>query len=179
LSAFIIVKPALYDGLRQLLFLVPPMILLAVYGFINLFSYLIEQKQKIAVIGLVTVVLATQLQSFKNMKDLHPYEYMYFSPLVWGCFWSQGPYEMDYWGLCYKPSAEWLAHHYRKYTKKLNPTVKTSFDASCSYALLTRDISVNYIDPDFYITMTRFGLENKFSSYKVIHSEGIHDYVHV
>jgi len=58
---------------------------------------------------------------------LHPYEYMYFSPLVGGVPGATGKYDMDYWGVCNKLSAEWLASNYTKYMYHPSPTVFAPF----------------------------------------------------
>ncbi len=100
LGVIIALHPTLYDAMRQVLFLAIPLILLAVYGLISLVSYLLHKKQKLAVAGLVLVVMVAQLQVIKDMHDLHPYEYMYFSPIIGGVPGASGQYEMDYWGVC-------------------------------------------------------------------------------
>jgi hypothetical protein len=166
----------LYDGLRHFLFLAPPLILLAVYGFMGLFAYLVRKKQTIAVIGLVLVVLLAQLQVIGDMNALHPYEYMYFSPLVGGVPGANGQYDMDYWGICNKPAAEWLARNYKKYTHDTSPTITAPFMGQVTPYLPTVFKSGGS-KPDFYISTTRFGLDKQFPLYKTIHTEVVQGYV--
>jgi len=178
LAILVAFRPTLYDGLRQFLFLVVPLILLAVYGLISLVSYLMQKKQKVAVVGLVVVVLIAQWQVIRDMNNLHPYEYMYFSPLVGGVPGANGQYEMDYWGICNKPAAEWLARNYKKYTTQQFPTIEISFNHPAqATAYLPRVFKVSQNHPDFYIAMTRLHLDHLFPSYRVIHTEGIEGYV--
>ncbi len=177
LGVIIALHPTLYDAMRQVLFLAIPLILLAVYGLISLVSYLLHKKQKLAVAGLVLVVMVAQLQVIKDMHDLHPYEYMYFSPIIGGVPGASGQYEMDYWGVCNKPAAQWLAHNYRKYTTQQSPTVTTAFSDELVTLYLPNVFKIDQQHPDFYISMTRYGLENRFPSYKIIHTESIEGYV--
>ena len=42
------------------------------------------------------------------MVRLHPYEYVYFNPLIGGVRGAQGKYMLDYWGLAFKQAADEL-----------------------------------------------------------------------
>ncbi len=179
LGIFVCMKPAFYDAMRQFLFLVPSMILIAVYGFVWAVRYCTQRRQKVIAIGLVIVLLIAQLQVFMEMRNLYPYEYIYISPLIGGVSRIHSQYEMDYWGICDKPSAEWLAQNYQKYTRKQHPTIITSsvVDPRQATLYLPKNFEANYSNPDFYIGITRFGNDAEFSSYKVIHTEGVEGYI--
>src|SRR5947209_14897849 len=84
-----------FDTMRHFLFVIPPLLLLAVYGFIRVLSFLEYHKQKLIVVGLVLLSLFAQVQVIKDMQDLHAYEYMYFSPLIGGVAGANGKDEMD------------------------------------------------------------------------------------
>ena len=112
------------------------------------------------------------------MQDLHPYEYMYFSPLIGGVAGANGQYEMDYWGICNKPAGEWLAQNYTKYTGKQSPTVAASFITQLMpYLPDVFHESAPGVKPDFYVSITRWGLDKQFPLYKIIHTEGVEGYV--
>src|SRR6266571_4271936 len=64
LGIFVCMKPAFYDAMRQFLFLVPSMILIAVYGFVWAVRYCTQRRQKVIAIGLVIVMIIAQLQVF-------------------------------------------------------------------------------------------------------------------
>ena len=176
LGIIVALRVSLYDGLRQFLFVIPPLLLLAVYGFIGLFAYLAQKRWMLAVIGLVLLALASQLQVIKDMHDLHPYEYMYFSPLIGGVPGANGRYDMDYWAVCDKPAAEWLAHNYQKYTNKQSPTVEAPFSIEQVTTYLPINFKPNQSSPDFYISPTRSALDKQFPSYSVIHTESVEGY---
>jgi hypothetical protein len=167
-----------FDTMRHFLFVIPPLLLLAVYGFMRVLTFLAYHKQKLIVTGLVVLSLVAQIQVIKDMQDLHPYEYMYFSPLIGGVAGANGKYEMDYWGICNKPAGEWLAQNYTKYTGKQSPTVKAPYITQLMpYLPGTFHESAPGVKPDFYVSITRWGLDKQFPSYKTIHTEGVEGYV--
>jgi len=99
-------KSNVYGGLRQILFTIPPLVVLGVYGF-----YLLEQRIKSfrfagtavpATAGLLLLLPA----SFVARN--HPLEYIYFNELSGGVKGAYGKYEMDYYLASLKPSSEWL-----------------------------------------------------------------------
>ena len=104
----------LYNGLRQILFLIPAVILLAVYGFLQIFAFLQRKKQTVLTGLLVLLAIGNMLWLTKGMLELHPYEYVYFSPLVGGVAGANGGYEMDYWNTCQKSASTWLGQHYQQ-----------------------------------------------------------------
>ncbi|HLI71417.1 MAG TPA: hypothetical protein VKV19_16805 [Ktedonobacteraceae bacterium] len=170
-------RTTLYDGLRQFLFVIPPMLLLAMYGFLKLLAYLASRKWTIAVVALVLLMLAAQIQVIIDMNNLHPYEYMYFSPLIGGVSGANGRYDMDYWGVCNKPSAEWLAQNYQKYTDSTSPTVAAPFDDELVLPYLPNVFKAGGNGADFVISITREYSTQQYPSYTIIHTEGVDGYV--
>jgi tetratricopeptide (TPR) repeat protein len=99
-------KSNVYGGLRQILFTIPPLVVLGTYGF-----YLLEQRIRSfrfagmavpAAAGLLLVLPASFIA--RN----HPLEYIYFNELNGGVKGAYGKYEMDYYLASLKPSSEWL-----------------------------------------------------------------------
>jgi hypothetical protein len=88
-----IVRPPLYDGIRLVLFIVPPLALLAAWGFLRL-SPLIRTFPIVAAgligiqIGGGVLVLASQ----------HPLEYITTNAFAGGTRGSYARFELDYWG---------------------------------------------------------------------------------
>lgn len=179
LGALVYLRSTLYDGMRQFLFLVPLLILLGVYGFMSLCTFLVRRRQMIAVVGLVVLALGAQVQVIHDLVALHPYEYMYFSPLVGGVPGATGKYDMDYWGVCEKPSAEWLASNYTKYTDHPSPTVSTpyAFEMVTLYLPGVFRAVERTNTPDFYISITRLGRDHELPSYKIIHTVSVQGYL--
>jgi hypothetical protein len=162
----------LYDGLRQFLFLIPPMILIAVYGLVQSATYLARRQEHLArlvVAGLVIGTLASYVFVVKEMVDLSPFEYTYFSPVVGGLTGANGKFVTDYWATCDKQGAEWLAQNYQRYTSTSAPTVQGEPFQNMIVPFLPSVFHENDIHPDFYIASTRDNNDQKFQSYTVIH----------
>ena len=180
LGVMMYLRVTLYDGMRQFLFLVPPLLLLGVYGFIRLFDLLARKKQTLVIVAFVLLALATQVQVVYDMVQLHPYEYMYFSPLIGGVSSANGNYDMDYWGVCNKPAADWLAQNYKQYSTASSPSVFTAYNTGqiTPYLPSVFRASVAFTgNPDFYISTTRFGDDKAFPTYSVIHTESVQGYL--
>jgi 4-amino-4-deoxy-L-arabinose transferase-like glycosyltransferase len=105
-----VTRPALYNGVRQFLFIVPP---LAVLGGLAA-GWALERaaaRGRIALAALAAVFAAGIALPVAAMARLHPYEYVYFNPLAGGVTGAQGRYMLDYWGLAFKQAAEALRAH--------------------------------------------------------------------
>jgi hypothetical protein len=179
LGALVDLHAVVYDGLRQFLFLVPPMILIAVYGLVQTVTYLAHKQQKIvrwAAAGLVTVTLASYVPVVKEMVDLSPFEYSYFSPVIGGISGANGKFDTDYWATCSKPASEWLAQNYQHYTSKSAPTLEGQPSLAQMLPYLPTAFHEDDAHPDFYIASTRDNYDQGFPTYTVIHivaAEGV------
>lgn len=97
----IVLKSVLYDGWRQLYFIYPAFVLLAVRGWVAAEHWRPRLVKWLTVAN--TVVIAGQ------MLLLHPLQMLYFNILA-------GPdvaerYEMDYWGVGYQQDLAYIATH--------------------------------------------------------------------
>ncbi|MBL8097715.1 MAG: hypothetical protein JNK81_00935 [Anaerolineales bacterium] len=93
--AFIIFKIALYDNFRQILFLVPPIFLMAGMAF---------ERIKNVKWQTVLVVLCLIPNIFGIVK-LHPYEYIYYNTFAGD---TSESFENDYWAISYREAAEYV-----------------------------------------------------------------------
>jgi hypothetical protein len=176
LAAVLILHAELYDGLRQILFLIPPLILLGAYGLVRAARFLLRQRRpapRWAAVALLALTVAGYATVIADMAALSPYEYSYFSPLVGGLPGAVGRYETDYYAICRKPAAEWLSQHYRDYTTAPRPTFYTSGVLAAMtvapYLPDSFDESKDPTRPDFFIGMTRYRDDLSFPGYKTIH----------
>lgn len=171
LSAIIVMHSVLYGSLRQFLFLVPPMILIAVYVIIWAFRIFAKYQVK----GLPRLLVAGLLLSYASVMidvvRLYPYEYVYFSPVVGGLSGSADSFETDYWGSCQAESAEWLSSNYRHYTSKRHPTVEgiVNFESLVTIHLPS-NFSVNEVNPDFVIEALGVNRDTITTKYHIVHS---------
>lgn len=99
----IILHSVLYDSWRQLYFVYPSFILLAIYGL----SKLIKTKARMVV--LTVIIAGTGLAGFYMITN-YPFEHIYFNQFVR----SDEPeylrrnWELDYWGTSFKQGLEYI-----------------------------------------------------------------------
>ena len=103
-------RPFLYDGVRHLLFLIPPLCVIAGVGFSALLRGPFGKGVKVlAALG----GLAAGLVTVTDMVSLHPYQTVYFNRVFAGGLPEAAErYETDYWGSSYKEGVEWLTRNY-------------------------------------------------------------------
>lgn len=172
LGAIVGLHSVLYDGPRQFLFLVPSMILIAVYGFVQIVGYLGRRKQKTlrwVAAGLITLTLASYALVFQEMFTLSPFEYTYFSPVVGGLPGAEGNFETDYWGTCATQAQGWLTQNYQHYTNSSTPSVEVKTYSYPGQLFMPPVFHEDNTTPDFYIASTRYNLNQQFPAYKIIH----------
>lgn len=102
LAAAMIGHPYIYDNFRQLLFILPPLFLLAGLGL----EWILEFARPPLVRAAILVVLV--LPSIYGMAVLHPYEYVYYNSFTGGVTGAFRRYEMDYWGTSFREAADYL-----------------------------------------------------------------------
>ncbi|HEY3992748.1 MAG TPA: hypothetical protein VGM01_07675 [Ktedonobacteraceae bacterium] len=173
LASIVLLHSELYNALRQFIFLVPPMILLAVYALTRMFVFFWQRKQKVLLGVLVLLTVANFTWITKDMLELHPYEYVYFSPLVGGVQGAYGQYEMDYWNSCERPASEWLAQNYQHYTTSQRPTIQGSPFQFQYMTFLPTNFHAVVTNPNFFIDDGTFKSPQQLAHYRLIHTVSI------
>lgn len=100
-------RPALYNGIRHFLFVIPPMAVVAGFGF----AWIVERVKSqglTAVVGVNAVFIAALLLPLSEMVRLHPYQYTYFNHVAGTVRAADALYMLDYWGLALKQASEEL-----------------------------------------------------------------------
>src|SRR3990172_1149411 len=95
----------IYDGLRQFLFILPGIAVLATVAIIWLLERIRRERFRwlaLAILGLLA------LPTVVDMVVLHPYEYVYFNRAVGGLNDAHERYETDYYGLSMREGMEWI-----------------------------------------------------------------------
>jgi hypothetical protein len=95
LLTFIILRPTLYDNIRQSFFIVPPIFFVAGLAF--------DQIQKPILQGALLALLL--LPGLIASIRLHPYEYVYYNQFVGGAKGVVDRFELDYWATSYREAA--------------------------------------------------------------------------
>jgi hypothetical protein len=98
LLAFVVTRSPLYDNFRQIIFILPPVFMMAGLVF--------EKVRRIPVqAGLIALVA---LPGIIDGARLHPYEYIYYNRFVGGEQGAFRKYELDYWGTSYREAADYV-----------------------------------------------------------------------
>jgi 4-amino-4-deoxy-L-arabinose transferase-like glycosyltransferase len=98
-------RPTVYDGMRHFLFLLPAFALAAGCGAAWLCRLAPVGRPRLAATAALLVVLALPL---RDLIVLHPYQSVYFNPLVGGVAGASGRYDTEYWGASYREAAQWI-----------------------------------------------------------------------
>ncbi len=110
----LILRPAVYDGLRHFLFILPPVFIFAGFVFEFVFEQITIVFEQISIratqpvwlrAGLVLLIL---LPGINGIVQLHPYEYAYYNSFVGGTSGVFRKYETEYWLTCYKEAMQKL-----------------------------------------------------------------------
>lgn len=163
----------LYNGLRQFIFLIPPLILLAIYGMARVLVFFWQHGQTVIAVVLVLCIAGSYTWTISDMFELHPYEYIYFSPLVGGIAGANGKYEMDYWNTCQKAASVWLGAHYWQFVSSTQPTIQAKPIKFQYMSFLPTNFHAIQSNPDFLIDIPPFASAQDLSRYRLIHTESI------
>jgi hypothetical protein len=107
LATTIAMRPAMYNGIRHFLFVLPP---LAVLGGLAgaVFAEISARWWRFAPLAGGIVLLGGVAGPVAEMVRLHPYEYTYFNVLTGGVRGARDRYMLDYWGLSFKQASQAL-----------------------------------------------------------------------
>jgi hypothetical protein len=101
-------RPALYNGIRHFLFVIPPMAVMAGVGFAWIVDRVKQRQGLMAVVGVNAVFITALLLPLTEMVRLHPYQYTYFNHIAGTVRAADALYMLDYWGLALKQASEEL-----------------------------------------------------------------------
>jgi hypothetical protein len=101
-------RPAMYNGVRHFLFVVPPLAVAGGLAGAWLFEALRRRAHLAAIAAIVVFVVGLALP-VADMVRRHPYEYTSFNRLAGGVARARERYMLDYWGLSLKQASEGLA----------------------------------------------------------------------
>lgn len=100
-------RPALYNGIRHFVFVIPPMAVLGGVAFAWGMNWLKENRRnwQPAAVAIFTFGL---LLPFSEMIRLHPYQYTHFNHIAGTVRAADDLYMLDYWGLAFKQASDAL-----------------------------------------------------------------------
>jgi hypothetical protein len=103
----ILKRPALYNGIRHFIFVIPPITVLAGLAFARGMNWLKENHRSWQPAALA-VFLFGLLLPLGEMIRLHPYQYTHFNHIAGTVRGADDRYMLDYWGLAFKQASDSL-----------------------------------------------------------------------
>jgi Dolichyl-phosphate-mannose-protein mannosyltransferase len=103
----VIARPAMYNGIRHFIFVMPPLAVLGGLAGAWLFERLARFGRPVLAAGAVAATAAL-VAPIVEMVRLHPYQYTHFNHLAGGIRAADDHYMLDYWGLAFKQAADEL-----------------------------------------------------------------------
>ena len=92
---FILIKSSnVYGAWRHVLFIYPPLVIISALGY-NWSAEKIKKRASKYILAIIALLLLSEPLMF--MVRNHPYEIVYFNPLIGGIKGARGNYEMDYY----------------------------------------------------------------------------------
>jgi hypothetical protein len=103
----IVKRPALYNGIRHFIFVIPPMTVLAGLAFARTMNWLKENRRNWQPAAVVVFSFGLLLP-LGEMIRLHPYQYTHFNHIAGTVRAADDRYMLDYWGLALKQASDGL-----------------------------------------------------------------------
>jgi hypothetical protein len=100
-------RPALYNGIRHFIFVIPPMTVLAGVAFARGMNWLKENRRSWQPAA-VAVFAFGLLLPLAEMIRLHPYQYTHFNHIAGTVRSADSLFMLDYWGLALKQASDGL-----------------------------------------------------------------------
>jgi hypothetical protein len=100
-------RPALYNGIRHFIFVIPPMTVLAGVAFAWLMNWL-KQHHRSWQPAVLAVFAFGLMLPLGEMIRLHPYQYTHFNHIAGTVRGADDLFMLDYWGLALKQASDGL-----------------------------------------------------------------------
>ncbi|MBO4221322.1 glycosyltransferase family 39 protein [Bradyrhizobium neotropicale] len=100
-------RPALYNGIRHFIFVIPPMTVLAGFAFARTMDWLGEKRRSWQPAALAVFTFGLLLP-LSEMIRLHPYQYTHFNHIAGTVRGADDLFMLDYWGLALKQASDGL-----------------------------------------------------------------------
>jgi 4-amino-4-deoxy-L-arabinose transferase-like glycosyltransferase len=178
IAVAVAMRPAMYNGVRHFLFVLPPLAVAGGLAGAWLFDVLRSRGHIAALAGAVVIVAGLALP-IVDMTRLHPYEYTAFNRLAGGVAGARDRYMLDYWGLSLKQASQGLAKaiterglqkpvdrrwklavcgHHRSPQVELGPTFATSWDPKgADFAMMLGEFYCRQLDAPVLAEVVRDG----------------------
>jgi Dolichyl-phosphate-mannose-protein mannosyltransferase len=100
-------RPALYNGIRHFVFVIPPMAILGGVSFAWIMNWLGNNRRSWQPVVLAVFIFGLLLP-LGEMIRLHPYQYTHFNHIAGTVRGADARFMLDYWGLAFKQASDGL-----------------------------------------------------------------------
>jgi hypothetical protein len=100
-------RPALYNGIRHFIFVIPPMAILGGVAFEWAMRWLRDHRRSWQPAALAVLIFGLLLP-LGEMIRLHPYQYTHFNHIAGTVRAADDRFMLDYWGLAFKQASDEL-----------------------------------------------------------------------
>ena len=104
----IVKRPALYNGIRHFIFVIPPMTVLGGLAFAWIMNRLGTANRRSWQPAVLAVFIFGLLLPLGEMIRLHPYQYTHFNHIAGTVRAADDRFMLDYWGLAFKQASDEL-----------------------------------------------------------------------
>lgn len=148
------VHPVLFAAWRHFLFLSVPIAVIAALGLGSVAKFLPGNWARLPVLLFVLGLVWIGIE----MRQLHPYEVLYFNRFAGGLQGIEGRYETDYWARSYKEATEWLRDRVEESGAESTTVFVCGPTRSASYYFSDKmTLSEDFRSADAVICFTRKG----------------------
>ncbi len=85
-----------FTGIRHFIFIIPPLAVLTGIGFEQLLVYL-ESRRRTVALAASALIVAGLAWNVVTLVRMHPYEYLFYNPLIGGLEGAARQFDTDYW----------------------------------------------------------------------------------
>jgi hypothetical protein len=165
LTSLILSRATMYDNFRQILFLLPLLVLLAGLALNYIFSLLKPAAVRMALLFLLTI------PGISAIIQLHPYQYIYYNSFVRGTGGALRRFELDYWFTAYSEAARWLNKNIPLNARIAGDGPTYLLERYLRPDLKLQDINNPDQQADYFLSTSRYNQDlTSYPAAKVIHS---------
>ncbi len=143
----------LYDNARQLLFLWPPLFMLAGLGIDQLMTLI-----KLPFLNAALLIVIALPGIYAGIQ-LHPYEYIYYNSLIGGVPGANRKFELDYWATSFQKSIQYINENAKPGTRVVmvigNRQVIKEYARPDLSIGVTNNLNVPQSQPYYILSSTR------------------------
>jgi len=157
-----------YDGIRHFLFVIPSMALVLSGSLVAILAGPVASRFKA---GFVVAMISLSAITVWDMRQLHPYQYVYFNRSIAGGLGRAARfYETDFLGLSYREGVRWVLANYRpQVSRQIRIVGCRGFEENVVDGLATDPANARrfrpvhaHSRPDIAVALTRVHCRDKF-----------------